>query len=150
MEELWKVFQVICFPLRGDVGWPAHVHGHEPCDYILWAYLKTVTYKNRPKTIEDNIDAIRQIMAEVRPKITLGIKVNSRNLLKHFSENGVQNMEDDIFKMKWIETAARCLRNTEIVSVLAIAFFSLSTFKMSTVFQPHTVYAISIKIHIYT
>ncbi|GFW21401.1 uncharacterized protein TNCV_1532261 [Trichonephila clavipes] len=45
--------------LRGDVNWPACSPDLSPPDYFLWAYLKSLVYKNRSKTLEDCMNPIR-------------------------------------------------------------------------------------------
>lgn len=52
--------------------------------------------------------------------------------------NGVWRIEATIFKIKWIQTVAICL-NSEIIFLIAFTLVTLSTFKMSETFLPHTI-----------
>ncbi|GFU31317.1 DUF4817 domain-containing protein [Trichonephila clavipes] len=39
--------------LRGNINWPACSPDLSPPDYCLWAYLESLVYKDRSKTLED-------------------------------------------------------------------------------------------------
>ena len=56
--------------LRGDIGWPARSPDLHPCDFFLWGYLKSKVYSNRPQSIEQLKDAIRQEIIAIPNEMT--------------------------------------------------------------------------------
>ena len=43
---------------RGPVEWPPRSPDLSPLDFFLWGHLKSVVYQNRPRTLNDLMDAI--------------------------------------------------------------------------------------------
>jgi len=44
----------------GDVHWPPRSPDLSICDFFLWGYLKSKVYINKPRTLEDLKNSIRQ------------------------------------------------------------------------------------------
>jgi len=44
----------------GDVHWPPRSSDLSICDFFLWGYLKSKVYINKPRTLEDLKNSIRQ------------------------------------------------------------------------------------------
>ncbi|XP_023312530.1 uncharacterized protein LOC111692677 [Anoplophora glabripennis] len=54
---------------RGTIEWPPRSPDLTPLDYFLWGYLKSKVYFNRPNTIEELKDRIRNEIRAIQPDI---------------------------------------------------------------------------------
>ena len=84
--------------LRGDIGWPARSPDLNPCDYFLWGYLKSKVYSNRPRSIEQLKDAIRQEITVIPHEMTRRVIDNFRGRLRQCVDNNGSHLADLIFK----------------------------------------------------
>ena len=84
--------------MRGDLNWPARSPDLAPCDYFLWGYLKSLVYKDRPRTVDDLKNAIRTEIARI-PLNMLERVVNSfQNRLIQCIDNEGGHLKDIAFK----------------------------------------------------
>ena len=86
--------------LRGDIGWPARSPDLNPCDFFLWGYLKSKVYSNRPQSIEELKDAIRQEIASIPHEMIHRVIDNFRERLRQCVDNNGSHLTDLIFKTK--------------------------------------------------
>ena len=98
MGILRKMFPGHLIPLRGDIGWPARSPDLNPCDFFLWGYLKSKMYINRPRSIEQFKDAIRQKITAVPHEMTRQLIDNFCERLRQCVENNGSHLIDLIFK----------------------------------------------------
>ena len=88
-------------PLRGDIGWPARSLDLNPCDFFLWGYLKSKVYINRPRSIKQLKDAVRQEIAAIPQEITHRVIDNFCERLRQRVDNNASHLThltDLIFK----------------------------------------------------
>ena len=68
--------------------WPPRSPDLNPCDFYLWAYLKTRVYKPLPKTLDDlkaNIDReIKKIDRKILEKVFLNLRKRCTKVLENF------------------------------------------------------------------
>ena len=71
-----------------------------PCDFFLWGYLKSKVYSNRPQSIEELKDAIRQEIASIPHEMIRRVIDNFRERLQQCVDNNGSHLTDLIFKTK--------------------------------------------------
>ena len=70
-----------------------------PCDFFfLWGYLKSKVYRNRPQSIEQLKDAIRQEITAIPHEMTRRVIDNFRERLWQCVDNNGCHLMDLIFK----------------------------------------------------
>ena len=84
--------------LRGDIDWPARSPDLNPCNFFLWAYLKSKVYSNRPQSIEQLKDAIRQEITAIPHEMTCWVIDNFREPLRQCVDNNGSHLTDLIFQ----------------------------------------------------
>ena len=67
---------------------------------ILWGYLKSKVYSNRPQSIEELKDAIRQEIASIPHEMIRRVIDNFRERLQQCVDNNGSHLTDLIFKTK--------------------------------------------------
>ncbi|GBO27533.1 hypothetical protein AVEN_133645-1, partial [Araneus ventricosus] len=70
MDLLKEMFPKHLISLRGGISWPPRSPDLLPRDYFLWGFLKSEAYKNRPRTTEELMAAIRQEIAAIPQAMT--------------------------------------------------------------------------------
>ncbi len=98
MGILREMFPGHLISLRGDIGWPARSPDLNPCDFFLWGYLKSKVYINRPRSIEQLKDAIRQEITAIPHEMTRRVIDNFRERLRQCVDNNGSHLTDLIFK----------------------------------------------------
>ncbi|GFX34598.1 uncharacterized protein TNCV_3658361 [Trichonephila clavipes] len=53
----------------GPVNWPPRSCDLTPLDYILWGYVKSLVYADKPQTLDHLEDNIRRVIADIRPQM---------------------------------------------------------------------------------
>ena len=84
--------------LRGDIGWPAHSPDLNSCDFFLWGYLKLKVSSNRPQSIEQLKDAIRQEIIAIPQEMICRVKDNFRERFRQWVNNNGSHLTDLIAK----------------------------------------------------
>ena len=84
--------------LHGDISWPAHSPNLNPCNFFLWGYLKSKVYINRPGSIEQLKDAIRQKITAILHEMTCHVIDNFHEHLRQCVDNNESHLTDLIFK----------------------------------------------------
>ena len=98
MGILREMFPGYLISLRGDIGWPDRSSDSNPCDFFLWGYLKSKVYSNRPQSIEQLKDAIRQEITAIPHEITRRVIDNFHERLQQCVDNNGSHLTDLIFK----------------------------------------------------
>lgn len=82
----------------GDIAWPARSPDLSICDFFLWGFLKARVYTNKPRTLDDLKEAIRQEIANMSPAMLGKVFDNfSARLEECMAQNG-HHLKDIIFK----------------------------------------------------
>ena len=68
-----------------------------PCDFFLWGYLKSKVYSNRPQSIEQLKDVIRQEITATQYEMTRRVIDDFRERLRQFVDNNGSHLTDLIF-----------------------------------------------------
>lgn len=84
--------------MMGDLHWPARSPDLAPCDYFLWGYLKSLVYNNRPRTLVDLKNNIRDAVANIPVQMLERVVRNFRIRLAQCLENNGRHLPDIIFK----------------------------------------------------
>ena len=94
MGILKEMFPDHLISLRADIGWLARSPDLNPCDFFLWGYLKLKVYSNRPQSIEQLEDAIRQEITAIPHEMTRRVIDNFRKRLRQCVDNdgSLQNL----------------------------------------------------------
>ena len=66
--------------------------------FFLWGYLKSKVYSNRPQSIEQLKDAIRQEITAIPHEMTRRVIDNFREHLRQCVDNNGSHLTDLIFK----------------------------------------------------
>ncbi|GFW03938.1 uncharacterized protein TNCV_2050541 [Trichonephila clavipes] len=53
----------------GPVNWPPRSCDLTPLDYILWGYVKSLVYADKPQTLDHLEDNIHRVIAHIRPQM---------------------------------------------------------------------------------
>ncbi|GFV90078.1 uncharacterized protein TNCV_4377941 [Trichonephila clavipes] len=53
----------------GPVNWPPRSCDLTPLDYVLWSYVKSLVYADKPQTLDHLEDNIRRVIAHIRPQM---------------------------------------------------------------------------------
>lgn len=84
--------------LRGDLEWPPRSPDLTPCDFFLWGYLKSRVFNNRPRTLDDLKDNIREEVANIPVDMLERVMRNTRNRFVQCIDNGGRHLADMMFK----------------------------------------------------
>lgn len=97
MEHLRNQFRGLISRL-GDIPWPARSPDLTPPDFFLWGYLKQRVYVNRPATIEDLKQAIRNEIAAIDEDLLRRVFQNFEVRLRQCVVQEGGHLTDLIFK----------------------------------------------------
>ena len=76
---------------RGPVEWPPRSPDLTPLDYFLWGYLKSVVYKNRPRSLEELRHAIITECQNINPATLRNVKNSfAKRIRACLNQNGSQ------------------------------------------------------------
>ena len=62
--------------LKTEKIWPPHSPDLNPLDYYLWGYLKSVVYKNEPRTTEELKRYITREIRRITPDVLMAVIEN--------------------------------------------------------------------------
>ena len=83
--------------IQGQAKW-SDTPDLNPCDFFLWEYLKSKVYSNRPQSIEQRKDAIRQEITAIPHEMTRWVIDNFHERLWQCVDNNGSHLTDLIFK----------------------------------------------------
>ena len=98
MSVLRERFPERLISIRGDLEWPARSPDLSPCDFFLWGYLKARVYVNRPQSLENLKDNIREEIANIPSDMLVRVMENTRNRYMKCIDNEGRHLPDMIFK----------------------------------------------------
>jgi len=92
------------FPQRlisrnGDVNWPARSCDLTPLDYFLWGYVKSVVYRNNPRTIDELKAEIIQVIGEIEPQLCENVIHNFDKRITYCKAARGGHLSDILFKI---------------------------------------------------
>ncbi|GFT10744.1 transposable element Tc3 transposase [Trichonephila clavipes] len=82
----------------GPVNWPPRSCDLTPLDYILWGYVKSLVYADKPQTLDDLEDNIRHVIADIRPQMLEKVIENWTSRLDYIRASRCSPMPEMIFK----------------------------------------------------
>ncbi|XP_046962436.1 uncharacterized protein LOC124531912 [Vanessa cardui] len=83
---------------RGDIPWPPRSPDLTPLDFFLWGYLKSRVYANKPTTIAQLKENIREEMSAIPRAMCQKVFTNLRNRLEECKREVGKHLNDVIFK----------------------------------------------------
>ncbi|GFW93802.1 DUF4817 domain-containing protein [Trichonephila clavipes] len=83
----------------GPVNWPPRSCDLTPLDYILWGYVKSLVYADKPQTLDHLEDNIRRVIADIRPQMLEKVIENWTSRLDYIQASRGSHMPEIIFKM---------------------------------------------------
>ncbi|GFX70338.1 uncharacterized protein TNCV_2955581 [Trichonephila clavipes] len=83
----------------GPVNWPPRSCDLTPLDYILWGYLKSLFYADKPQTLDHLEENIRRVIADTRPQMLEKVIENCTSRLDYIRASRGSPMPEIIFKM---------------------------------------------------
>ena len=73
-------------------------HVISPLDYFLWGHVKSKVYADKPATIQQLENNIRQVIAEIQPETLLKVCQNWSARLRYIRASRGGHMPEIIFK----------------------------------------------------
>ncbi|KAL1497172.1 hypothetical protein ABEB36_008172 [Hypothenemus hampei] len=98
MRVLREHFPGRLISLRGDIQWPPRSPDLAPCDFFLWGYLKSIVYTDRPRTLAELKNNIRQALANIPVAMLERVCQSFKNRANQCIANGGRHLSDTIFK----------------------------------------------------
>ncbi|GFT27174.1 transposable element Tc3 transposase [Trichonephila clavipes] len=83
----------------GPVNWPPRSCDLTPLDYILWGYVKSLVYADKPQTLDHLEDNISRVIADIRPQMLEKAIENWTSRLDYTQASRGSPMPEIIFKM---------------------------------------------------
>ena len=83
---------------NGPVNWPPRSCDLTPLDYFLWGYVKSKVYTNKPETLHQLEENIRQVIGEIQPHLLSRVCQNWASRLRHVRASRGGHMAEIIFK----------------------------------------------------
>ncbi|GFU19473.1 transposable element Tc3 transposase [Trichonephila clavipes] len=83
----------------GPVNWPPRSCDLTPLDYLLWGYVKSLVYADKPLTLDHLEDNICRVIADIRPQMLENVIENWTSRLDYIRASRGSPMPEIIFKM---------------------------------------------------
>ncbi|GFV89116.1 uncharacterized protein TNCV_4913151 [Trichonephila clavipes] len=83
----------------GPVNWPPRSCDLTPLDYILWGYVKSLVYADKPQTLDHLEDNIRRVIADIRPQMLEKVIENWTSRLDYIRASRSSPMPEIIFQI---------------------------------------------------
>ncbi|GFV35671.1 transposable element Tc3 transposase [Trichonephila clavipes] len=83
----------------GPVNWPPRSCDLTQLDYILWSYVKSLVYVDKPQTLDHLEDNIRRVIADILPQMLEKVIENWTSRLDYIRASRGSPMPEIIFKM---------------------------------------------------
>ena len=85
IDFLKKFFPGRLMSKSGDLDWPPRSPDLTPPDFFLWGYLKSKVYVNKPRTVEELKENIREEIAAIPAEMLAAkIKIANRQIFIFF------------------------------------------------------------------
>ena len=82
----------------GDLDWPPRSPDLTPPDFFLWGYLKSKVYVNKPRTVEELKDNIREEIAAIPAEMLAKTMENAAKRAQYVINARGDHLRDIIFK----------------------------------------------------
>ena len=82
----------------GDVLWPPRSPDLSRCDFFLWGYLKSRVYAQKPCTLNDLKEAIRQEISSIDCQLLAHVMDNFKKRLENCIQEGGRHLTNIILK----------------------------------------------------
>ncbi|GFV14616.1 transposase [Trichonephila clavipes] len=86
---------ISCF---GPVNCPPRSCDLTPLDYMMWVYVKSLVYADKPQTLDHLEDNIRRVIADIRPQMLEKVIENWTSRLDDILASLANHMPEIIFK----------------------------------------------------
>ncbi|GFV12141.1 transposable element Tc3 transposase [Trichonephila clavipes] len=83
----------------GPVNWPPRSCDLTPLEYILWGYVKSLVYADKPQLPDHLEDNIRRVIADIRPQMLEKVIEKWTSRLDYIRASCGSHMPEIIFKM---------------------------------------------------
>ncbi|GFX26109.1 putative DD41D transposase [Trichonephila clavipes] len=83
----------------GPVNWPPRSCDLTPLDYLLWGYVKSLVYADKPQTLDYLEDNIRRVIADIQPQMLEKVIENWTSRFDYIRASRGSPMPEIIFKM---------------------------------------------------
>ncbi|GFW70986.1 uncharacterized protein TNCV_190771 [Trichonephila clavipes] len=83
----------------GPVNWPPRSCDLTPLDYVLWGYVKSLVYGDKPQTLDHLEDNIRRVIADIRPQMLEKVIENWTSRLDYIRASRGSHIPEIIFKI---------------------------------------------------
>ncbi|GFX00855.1 putative DD41D transposase [Trichonephila clavipes] len=83
----------------GPVNWPPRSCDLTPLDYLLWGYVKSLVYADKPQTLDHLKDNIRRVITDIRPQMLEKVIENWTSRLDYIRASRGSHIPEIIFKM---------------------------------------------------
>lgn len=93
-----EMFEGKLLSRRGDIPWPPRSPDLTPCDFFLWGYLKSCVYNNRPHSLDQLKENIREKMTAIPPEMCQRVFSNLRFRFEECLRRDGAHLDDVIFK----------------------------------------------------
>ena len=81
----------------GDIVWPPRSPDLSICDFFLWGWLKSLVYKDKPRTLDELKNSIRNQIASVGVNMLERVETNFQERLRCCVKENGHHMSDVIF-----------------------------------------------------
>ena len=98
IDFLKKLFPGRLMSKSGDLDWPPRSPDLTPPDFFLWGYLKSKVYVNKPRTLEDLKDNIREEIAAIPAEMLAKTMENAAKRAQYAINARGGHLKDIIFK----------------------------------------------------
>ncbi|GFV59344.1 DUF4817 domain-containing protein [Trichonephila clavipes] len=83
----------------GPVNWPPRSCDLTPLDYVLWGYVKSLIYADKPQALDHFEDNFRRVIADIRPQMLDKVIENWTSRLDYIRASRDSPMPEIIFKI---------------------------------------------------
>ncbi|GFS68164.1 uncharacterized protein TNCV_439161 [Trichonephila clavipes] len=84
----------------GPVNWPPRSCDLTPLDYLLWGYVKSLVYADKPRMLDHLEDNIRHVIADIAPQMLEKVIESWTSRLDYIRASRNSPMPEIIFKMQ--------------------------------------------------
>ena len=98
IDFLKKLFPGRLMSKSGDLDWPPRSPDLTPPDFFLWGYLKSKVYVNKPRTVEELKDNIREEIAAIPAEMLAKTMENAAKRAQNAINARGGHLRDIIFK----------------------------------------------------
>lgn len=98
ISALQELFPDHIISRRGDIEWPPRSPDLSPCDYFLWGYLKHKVFADKPRSIQELKEQIREKITNIPLEMLHGVMQNFTDRLQECVQKRGEHLPGVIFK----------------------------------------------------